>query len=578
MKKTTIWLIVVILSFVYLDFLGFIDSVRAQSDAGVRGVEEEDLIERYSVGKALSPAIVATPPTFSTSLRTASLGATKPNIIVIITDDQAPNTIGLAGNSVIKTPNIDRLGKEGIYFKNMYVPTGQCAPSRASLWTGKMPHAHGVITNGLLLPDGQVTLPEILKSTGYQTAFIGKCHLGQAKERFQFDWRIETDGIPDATKSTYNTWYGYQILRNGVVEERSEYITDFLTNETISYIKSAQKPFFLWLAHPAPHLPTIPPRGSNRYSIDQIPTPVSITDDSFTKPPQQQISTRQFYLDKGWPAIKSFLKDTYEIISNMDNNVGRIMNVLSDLQIRNDTLVIYLSDNGLLFGEHQQYGKGPTFYEEQMKTPFIISYPALVKQGKTTDALSSTTDVLPTLLDILGISLPIGIQGTSFLPVLTGEQSTYRPSLLLEYAQQGNNKLPMRGIIANGYKWTHYLASTIGGVFYDGKDYELYDLHQDPYEMNNIMKRLGKDDHPLARMITNVTYGSIVRRLRREMAVWQTDTKDPYGKLIKELGIQPSGDTSLTVTWKTEESLPSEIEWRESSCGTCPIKSVRILR
>jgi uncharacterized repeat protein (TIGR01451 family) len=509
-----------------------------------------------------------------------SASANKPNIIFIVTDDQPPKTIGLAGNTVIRTPNIDGLGQQGVYFNNMYLPIGQCAPSRASIMTGKLPHTHGVIGNQVILPPSQLTLSEVLQANGYATAIIGKCHLGvptnPEKYKRGFDFRL----IPYPDTGVLDNWYNYQVSRNGSLERHTEYFTDFITTEAIKYMTAAAasaKPFFMWVSYTAPHLPTTPPRGSNRYTLDQMPVPASISDDLSAKPPQQMSSSsHQDYVNTASggnqiPILKSRLKDVYETISNVDDNVGRIRQKLQSLGIKDNTVVVFMSDNGVFFGEHQLYVKGPFFYEEQIKSPFIFSYPPLTPQARRSSALASSIDIMPTILELIGAPVPEDVQGRSFLKVLSGRSSVHRSSIFMEYAHQALGNYPMRGVLANGYKLVHYLnsANKIVGETYDGRDFELYNLRLDPLEMTNILKRNGPADNPLTRLLLDPERGRVIQRLRKEMAVWQANTLDPERVTISNMDIFNVASDSAELQWKTSRPATSEIEYVPVDCATC---------
>lgn len=522
--------------------------------------------------------------------RSSTATSTKPNIIIILTDDQPPNTTGLADNLIIKTPNIDSLGNPGFYLKNTYSPEGICSPSRASIWTGKLPHNHGVHAVSIPLPADQLTFPELLQSNGYNTAMMGKCHLGDPTNPQLYTRGFDTRLIALPDNGTVPDWYNYDLLRNGVIEHHTEYITNYLTDEATKYITSKAKesqttgkPFFLWLAQPAPHLPTTPPTGSNRYSLSQIPLPVSIADDLSTKPPQQ-VATKfhKGYQDLGPEGTRAKLKDAYEVISNLDDSVGKIKTALAATKAKDNTIIIYMADNGLMYGEHQIYQKGPFFYEEQVKTPMIVYYPKLITSKKTSDALVSNMDLMPTLLDLAGISKPTNIQGQSFLNLLKGQTTTHRNSLFFEYHKQaGCLTYPMRGVLMNGYKFVHYFNGTYsgfcnetydGGLTYDGRHYELYNLAVDPFEMNNIMKRTSDPaDDPLARMLKDPVYGSTVEQLRKELASWQTDTQDPNRNIFTNLTSVASGAATLKLDWNTSLSSTSEIEYQPTNCSTCTV-------
>ncbi|MBI3576605.1 sulfatase-like hydrolase/transferase [Candidatus Gottesmanbacteria bacterium] len=514
-------------------------------------------------------------------LLTEASAANLPNIVFILVDDQPPGLLGVAGNITIQTPTIDNLANQGLYFRNMYVPLGICAPSRASIWTGKYPHTNGVTKNGLILPPDQLTLPEILKANGYFTGIIGKCHLGDPNdpEKYKrgFDFRLIS--YPDW--GGINDWYNYQFSRNGTIETYTDrYITDFLTDESINFIKNnaqTRRPFFLWLAHFAPHRPTTPPRGVNTYDKNLLPLPVSISDDLSTKPPQLRDSgIHKFFQGLGIGGVRQELDDAYEVMSNVDSNVARTLKALDDVGIRNNTIVIYMSDNGIFYGEHQLERKGPTFFEEQLKVPFIFSYPVMTSAKGKSEALLSSVDILPTLLDILGIPIPTDVQGQSFANILKRTGTEARKSAFFEFFENQISAFPnitwdsypMRGVVMDGYKWIWHLASAVNGISYDNKNHELYDLKNDLFEMNNILKRLDSNDNPLMRMITDATYGKIIRSLRKELAVWQATTADPIRRIISDF-VYSVGPDSINLHWKSDLITTSEVEYKEKNCTIC---------
>ncbi len=546
-------------------------------------------IEDYSPRAVLPPGYTLKEPADQQikqeGLTTKLSAQNLPNIVFILVDDQPPGLMGAAGNTTVKMPNIDGLANSGIYFKNMYVPLGICAPSRASIWTGKYPHTNGVTKNGLILPPDQITLPEILKANGYSTGIIGKCHLGvpEDPEKYKRGFDLRLVSYPDA--GSLSDWYNYQFSRNGIIETyANRYITNFLTDESINFIKSnAQtgRPFFLWLAHFAPHRPTIPPKGQNLYNKDTLPLPASITEDLSSKSPQVRDSNmHKTFLNLGISGVRQELDDAYEVMSNVDGNVGRVLQTLNDLGIKNKTIVIYMSDNGFFYGEHQLERKGPTFYQDQMKVPFIFSYPSVVPAQGASNALVSSVDILPTVLDFLKIPLPAGLQGQSFAGMLSSTSANTRQSAFFEFFENQAtvypnitwDPYPMRGVVSHNFKWIRYLASTVKGVAY-GVEHEFYDLQNDPLELNNILRRIDSNDNPLMRMINDQKYGKMVRLLRKEMAVWQTQNNDPIKRNIS--GFQSSaGIDSLNLSWKTDLATTSEIEYKESSCATCALKEI----
>jgi arylsulfatase A-like enzyme len=490
----------------------------------------------------------------------------KPNVLFIISDDQPYNTLGIAGNKEIKTPNIDALANTGFYLNNMYLPIGHCAPSRASLFTGKMPHNHGVTTNGYILPPNQLTLTEILQAGGYDTAIIGKCHLGDVNNSETYKRGFDTRILfyPDNGVLAYkpslgaNSWNYFDIMRNGKVEKvENQYVTDFLTDESIKFVdknkKDGTKPFFLWLAYNAPHI--VPPNPTTSYKASDITLPASITDDRSGKPLQESytsaidnfdapvmwtpVPTLQEKLD----GVKEMKRRTYEILSNMDSNVGRLVAQLKKNGQFDNTIIVFVSDNGLFYGEHQLFQKGPYMYDEIMKTPFIISYPKMFKKKTVSSALTSSIDIMPTILDMLKINKPTDIDGKSFLPLLNGTTTKARDFVYMEYFRNmGNTPYInlMRGVVnTDGYKLINYysgdmfipskLRTSTSGTLKKTYQYNaaMYNLNTDKLEMTNLTQRISDTDEPLLRTLAlNNSTSTALIKLLKQQATGAIETND----------------------------------------------------
>ncbi|MBI3638275.1 sulfatase-like hydrolase/transferase, partial [Candidatus Wolfebacteria bacterium] len=301
----------------------------------------------------------------------------------------------------------------------------------------------------------------------------------------------------------------------------------------------------------------------------QMFIPVSNSDDLSTKPPQQKNSLpHRDYVSKGINGVLKEKKDDYEVVTNIDDNVGRIVSAVKNSGIEDNTIIIYLSDNGVFYGEHQMLHKGPTFYEEQIKTPFIFRYPKISFADFKTSALVSSMDIMPTLLDILKIPSPPDIQGKSFLSILRGEAQQTRSSVFMEYYVQQSSRVPMRGIVWNNWKWNHYRGSKG-----ENRDYELYNLADDPFEINNIMDKIGKDDDPLGRLLKDAHYGPVIQQLRKEKAVWQSDSNDEFKISLSGTSTSSPSSGTLNISWTTDKDASSEIEYSEKDCSGCsPVK------
>jgi arylsulfatase A-like enzyme len=573
-----------------------VEDVHSASSAYQEMVKEDDNYQavpppNMNAMTPLNPTLLNTiaqsiPQGYSVQGMTA-LGTTisNPNIVFIVADDQPPQDLGIAGNPVIKTPNIDALGAQGAYFKNMYLPIGQCAPSRASILTGKLPHTTGVVANGIQLPTvptNILTLPYILQHlrtynpqalTNYTTAIIGKCHLGDPTHPMLKNMGFDSRLILYPDTGYVANWYKYHMDRNNNPvdtadhpETHTEYITDYFTDEAVRYITqqaTAQhagtgKPFFLWLSYTTPHLPHTPPTGASNYTVSQMPSPVSQSDNLSTKPVEQQKAAphvsyvQDMQVDPN--SVKTLQKNVYESITNLDTNVGRIVTALQNNQIRTNTMIVYLSDNGIFTGEHQMIEKGPTFYEEQVKAPVIFNYPGVIPQ-QTIKKLATSIDLFPSILEMVGLRSAPDVQGKSMWGLLTNPVDTRyaRSSVYMEYARQstGDAAWPMRGVVnSDGYKFTHYLQTTVNGVNYGPYDYELYKLTTDPHELTNILRKTSSTDNAFVRMLSDATYGKVVSNISNQLAVWQTDTNDSQRTVLTNIKILPSS-SSLAITWNT---------------------------
>ena len=288
---------------------------------------------------------------------------------------------------------------------------------------------------------------------------------------------------------------------------------------------------------------------------------------------------------------------SYEMMENVDVNIGKLIQALKDKGIYNDTMVIFLSDNGAFYSEHQMTTKGPTLYEEMVRTPLVMNYPAAGGQwlsGKS-EALISTLDLPSTILDVLGIAKPSEFQGISFAEILNKTQTKTREGALIQYADQAGRSYPMRGIVTSGgYKFIHFLESTVEGgylsnfgisldqAYYNGSSFEFYDLKNDPFEQHNLLPYQNGDtvnNNPLQRALTgNDT--SLKLKLRdtlREFAEEQTRTADPNRVSIIGVNIV-QGNDRFTITWNTDKSSNTGVTVTEQNCvsGNCLFEYINL--
>jgi N-acetylglucosamine-6-sulfatase len=426
-----------------------------------------------------------------------------PNVIFIFTDDQAPRTLGVEGNQHVRTPRLDRLAREGVFFSRAYVPLPQCAPSRAVVLTGLYPHQNGVMTNeGALLKPDEPTFPSIFKQRGYATGLVGKWHLGEEQRPqcgFEDMW---------VTLPMPGVYFDPELWVDGRLQPHDGHLTDILTDYALRFVdEHRDEPFLLWLAYKAPHPPFVShPDTRFFYDAATLPLPASITDDLSTKPAAQRNGKcHEWFLQSTPESIRRDLASYYSMISAIDHNVGRLIDHLREQGLDHRTIVIYMSDNGVLFGEHQMLRKGPAFYEELVRSPLIVWAPGRLDGGRKVDELVSTLDLFPTLCGLVNEPPPAGLPGENIWPLATGAGGPRRDAHNFEYLEKEatRERVPMRGLVTARYKYGLYLD--------DGAE-ELYDLQRDPLEMVNLAAQTeGRE---------------VLTSLRNRLAAWRRATGD----------------------------------------------------
>ena len=424
----------------------------------------------------------------------------KPNFLFILVDDQPFDAVGFSNRyPFLKTPNIDKLAKEGVNVENFFVTQSICSPSRASFLTGTYPHIHGVNQNNRYVdPDWENYAPYSvhLQNAGYQTAHVGKIHMAHKKGKNHirpgFDYWFSFIG--------QGKYFDPPVNDNGNEYRENGYMTDILTRKTITWLKELRdpnKPFSLNLWHKAVHQPFSPaPRHEGIFSNEELPTPPYDTHkETFKgKPDWQRKKTFGFDWKKNlpipkelpeitWPPIH---KDKYigllESIIAVDESLGEVLRVLEEIGELENTVVIYTSDNGYFMGEHTFIDKRLA-YENSIRIPMIIRYPKLITKNSVVTEQCLNIDLAPTILDLAGLNKPSYMQGDSMLKLLKGKKDKkWRKSMLFEYyvdtayPYAGPNQVAVR---TKNYKFIdNFLKNDID---------ELYDLVNDPGEMKNLI-------------------------------------------------------------------------------------------
>ena len=426
--------------------------------------------------------------------------AKRPNIVVILTDDHRYDALGFLGHPFLKTPHMDRLAAEGVHFQNAYVTTSLCSPSRASILTGLYAHNHRVVDNYNPVGKSLTFFPELLQSAGYETAFIGKWHMGDSEEKQRgFDYWLSFKGqgvyvpdpamlkakgrfVPQATNSGFNI--------NGKRVAQKGYITDELTDYAEEWLgaKDDTKPFFLYVSHKGVHADFLPPdRHAFKYDEVLIPTPPTPLSHPtlFTDPPmwvRNQSNSRhgvEFAYYTGVD-MKKYYRRYCEALLAVDDSVGRLLSNLEKSGELEDTVVLYLGDNGFIFGEHGLIDKRCA-YDESIRIPMLMRYPKSLKPGTKVEKIVANIDVAPTLLEVAGLKSKKRMDGESFWQLAKGKGSSdWRKYLLYEYYWERNYpQTPTNhAVIGEDYKYIRY-----HGVW--DQD-ELYHTKSDPKERKNL--------------------------------------------------------------------------------------------
>jgi N-acetylglucosamine-6-sulfatase len=424
----------------------------------------------------------------------------RPNIVFILVDDLRWDELGIAGHPYIKTPNIDRLGREGAFFRNAFMTTPLCSPSRASFLTGQYAHTHGITDNVDRSPASHrlITFPLLLHQSNYETAFIGKWHMGNDdKPRPGFDRWVSFKG--------QGTYLDAELNEDGKPVKPSGYITDILNGYAIDFIKRPHdKPFLLYVAHKAIH-PEVTQNDDGSVDLTQaehfiparrheqafagkaIPRRQNYGRAPVDKPVlRRQIGTLPPLGPDTVTADKSILERQRTLLA-IEDGVGQILKALQQTGQLDNTVIVFTSDNGYFYGEHGLSVERRLAYEESIRLPLLVRYPKLIKPGTVRDEFVLNIDLAPTLLSLANISAPKEMQGRSLVSLLKGQRTAWRQSFLIEYY---SDKVFPR-ILQMGYKairnqrwkYIHYLEL-------EGMD-ELYDLKTDPFELKNRINEPG---------------------------------------------------------------------------------------
>jgi arylsulfatase A-like enzyme len=447
----------------------------------------------------------------------ATDASARPNIVFIIVDDLRWDDLACTGHPFIKSPNMDRIAREGARFKNAFATTPLCSPSRATFLTGLYAHTHGVTdnTNHDALSHRLETFLLLLQRSGYATAFLGKWHMG-------------TDDSPRPGIDHWISFKGQgkfldpEINVNGKPEKVKGYATDILNERALEFVKRKHdRPFVLYLSHKAVH-PNVEqrPDGSltdpsaanflpaerhkNLYADAKIPRrPNALIDKIEGKPALMEKIGDLAPLSRATGTSDEVIRDRLRMVMAVDEGVGQIFKALEETKQLDNTLIVLTSDHGYFYGEHGLSVERRLAYEEGIRIPLLMRYPALIKAGTTLDQMVLSVDLAPTLLDVAGAALPAKLHGKSVVPLLKGEKTRWRQAFLIEYFSDTVfprvHKMGYQAVRTDRWKYIRYTDRK-------GMD-ELYNLQTDQYEMKN---RIGE---PMARTILSAMQMEVARLL-----------------------------------------------------------------
>lgn len=490
----------------------------------------------------------------------------RPNIIFIMSDDHAYQAISAYDDRLIETPNIDRIAELGILFTQASVTNSICAPSRATILTGKHSHLNGKVDNHFPFDTTNVTFPQLLQGAGYQTAMFGKLHFGNNPKGFD-EFKI----LP-GQGSYYNPEFVTKKEGNIKVEG---YVTDIVTDMTLDWLKNnreEEKPFLLMYLHKSPHRPWLmAERHMEEFTNKTFPEPATLFDKYEGRPaaaeaemnilqhmgwagdnkvfpevmdelgiqeigpdkvrfkgemarftPSQRENFLKTYtkvnedFKKEYPSMtdedkmrwkyQRYMQDYLGTIKAVDENVGRLLDYLEENALLENTIIVYTSDQGFYLGEHGWYDKR-FIYDESFKTPLLMAWPGRTKGGTTSDALVQNLDFAQTFLDAAGVKAPKDMQGESMMPFLTGEEKKWeRDAVYYHYYEYPAEHMVNRhyAIVTHKYKLIHY--------YFAEDRWELIDRKKDPLELTNFYN--------------DPAYAEIQKGLHRELDKLRKQYKD----------------------------------------------------
>jgi arylsulfatase A-like enzyme len=445
--------------------------------------------------------------------------ARRPNLIYMTTDGHRPDALSLNGNRILQTPNFDRIGREGVQFRNSFVTNALCLPSRATALTGLYGHNTGCVDNGdRAIPADVPLFTDLLRDAGYEVGLFGKAHVRDLGRR-QFDYFF---GYPGAA-----TDYFFPVITEGSGGQlgpptvHQGYVEDIVMDRAIRWMRQPRtKPFCMVFWFQSPHAPFFRPRRLlDLYNGIPIAKPATFDDDLKGYPGKPRAFADaddrigDYTVDSKTKnncarSLEEMVKDYYAGIVSADENVGKMFQALTEMGQLDDTAIMFSADHGFFMGEWRKYDRR-FMHEPSIRTPMLFSYPRMIRAGSTADQMVTNTDIAPTFLDLAGVQVPKRMQGLSMVPMLKGETPrTWRKDWLYEYYEYPgpHNVRKNRGVRTDRYKFIHYYEAP--------EEFEMYDLQTDPGELNNLYG--------------NPQHAGLARDLRKRIDELREETDDRY--------------------------------------------------
>lgn len=422
--------------------------------------------------------------------------AAAPNIVFILTDDVRGDDLACTGHPFVQSPHIDRIAREGVMFQNAFATTVICSPSRASFLTGLYPHAHGIIdnTDRSAASHRLATFPQVLQRAGYETAFVGKWHMGNdATRRPGFDRWVCLQGQGSSFDPALNI--------DGKVVQTTGYVTDILSQRAVEFLRAPHsKPFLLYFAHKAVHPETVQradgslsdpnlsnfipaPRHEKLYAGAKVPRRPNALEPPRGKPALQRPIAGLPPLGPATGSSDTAILGRLRMLAAIDESTGELLRTLESTGQLDRTLIVFTSDQGYYYGEHGLSVERRLAYEEGIRIPLLLRYPALVPAGSRRSQFVLSLDLAPTLLEIAGAPVPAGLHGKSFVSLLGRDGPALRDAFLIEHYSDTVfprvRNMGYQAVRTRDWKFIRYVDLA-------GMD-ELYDLRRDPHEMQNLI-------------------------------------------------------------------------------------------